>query len=63
MFKDYANVHKVLDGEVGDALIQALVKKSGIRILGFADGNFRLMYLKEPIKSVEGLNGFKDTRT
>lgn len=59
-WKNYAQVHKALDGGiVGKTLEQDVLKQSGIRILGFPDGLFREMYLTKSIKSVSDLHGMK----
>ena len=58
MFRDYSHVRKVLDGEVGKALADDLLKQ-GIRSLAWTGTAFRDVLTNKEIKSFEDMKGIK----
>jgi len=59
MFKDYAQVNRVLSGPVGD-YISSFTEKNGLKLLGWAHSGFRQITNNErPIKSPADLKGLK----
>ncbi|KQP12383.1 DctP family TRAP transporter solute-binding subunit [Pseudorhodoferax sp. Leaf265] len=60
VFDSHAHAYKVLDGEFGKALGDDFLKKTGIRLEGFADNGLRhFTNSKRPIKTPEDLKGLK----
>lgn len=58
IFKDHAHAYRVLDGEFGDSMKEAILEASGFRVLGYAEnGGFRNFTSNRPIRSVEDLAG------
>ncbi|MBB4266605.1 TRAP transporter substrate-binding protein [Roseospira visakhapatnamensis] len=59
LWRDYDHVHRVLDGEVGDALAEGL-RDSGFEIVAWLDSwGYRNVATTKPINSAEDLKGLK----
>jgi tripartite ATP-independent transporter DctP family solute receptor len=60
VFRDIAHMRKVIDGAVGDDLLQK-VSDSPARLVGLAwmDGGSRSLYTKKPVRSPADLKGLK----
>jgi tripartite ATP-independent transporter DctP family solute receptor len=60
VFRDVAHMRKVIDGAVGDELLQK-VSDSPARLIGLAwmDGGARNLYTKKPVRKPEDLKGQK----
>jgi len=57
--KDYTNAYRILDGELKEKLGELTLQR-GLRLLGFLDWGFRMMYSnRSPIKTLEDLKGIK----
>ena len=60
VFRDNLTAWKVMEGPVGDELAASFLEKTGLRVLGWADGaGFRHIYAEKPIKNVADLQGTK----
>lgn len=59
LFKDAAHQHRVLDGEIGEKLREAVLKETGIRVVGFVYFAPRQLTTNKPIASVADLKGLK----
>lgn len=60
VFDSHAHAYKVLDGDFGKELSEDFLKKTGIRMVGFADNGLRhFTNSKRPIKTPEDLKGLK----
>lgn len=60
VFDSHAHAYKVLDGTFGKELSEDFLKKTGIRLEGFADNGLRhFTNSKRPIKTPEDLKGLK----
>jgi tripartite ATP-independent transporter DctP family solute receptor len=60
IFRDINHVHKVVDGEIGKELNQALQQKVGMRVLAWGDTVFRYVFTKRtPITKIEDFRGLK----
>lgn len=60
LFRDAAHAYKVLDGAIGQQLLDDFYKSSGIRALAFWENGFRqLTNAKHPIKSAADAKGLK----
>lgn len=59
LFKDAAQAHEILDGEVGEKVLQDL-ESVGIKGLGYWENGFRhIMNDKKPITKLEDMKGLK----
>jgi tripartite ATP-independent transporter DctP family solute receptor len=59
LWNDYGQIHKVLDGPVGDALASEL-EKSGFKVLAWTDNwGYRNVITKKEIRKPEDLKGLK----
>ena len=59
LFSSHEEAHKIIDSEVGDALLESL-ESIGIKGLGFAEGGFRnMMNSVRPIRTLEDAKGIK----
>lgn len=58
LFDDRAHMYRVMDGEVGETLSQEM-RESGFRLLGFYEAGIRHIVTKEPIESIDDLQGDK----
>lgn len=60
VFDSHAHAYKVLDGAFGQELSEDFLKRTGIRLKGFADNGLRhFTNSKRPIKTPEDLKGLK----
>lgn len=58
VFRDHAVAYRVLDGAFGDEMKQAILERSGLRVLGYAEnGGFRNFTSNEPLRSIEDFQG------
>ena len=63
MFRDHEHVTRVLDGEIGQGLLNDLAKTSNLKGLSFTySGGFQMVVANEPIKTAEDFAG-KRVRT
>lgn len=58
LFDDREHMYRVMDGEVGQALAGEM-KAAGFQLLGFYEAGIRHIVTKEPIESVEDIQGDK----
>ncbi len=59
LFKDFAHVDRVMQGEIGDMLL-AEAESAGIKALAFGEDGFRWIHnSKRPINSIEDVRGLK----
>lgn len=58
LFDDREHMYRVMDGEVGDTLAEAM-KDKGFRLLGFYEAGIRHIVTKEPLASIDDLQGDK----
>ena len=58
LMKDYADLRKITDGEVGKNLL-GLLEAKGIKGLGYWDNGFKIMSANTPIKSPDDFLGLK----
>ena len=58
IFDDYADLHKVTQGPVGQGLLKKLESR-GITGLAFWDNGFKVMSANRPLKTVEDYKGLK----
>ena len=60
VFRDNLTAWKVMEGPVGDELAASFLNKTGLRVLGWADGaGFRHIYSEKPLKNIADLKGRK----
>ena len=60
IWKDYNQIHKVVDGPVGKQLADELVKATGLRILAYPDSfGFRDVASTKPVRSMADLKNLK----
>ena len=60
VFRDEAHMRKVIDGPIGDEILQKITDSSaGLVGLGWMDGGTRNLYTKKPVKSPADLKGMK----
>lgn len=60
LLTNFDEVHKVMNGPIGDDLAQKVLDKSGVRILWFVDQAHRNVWLKDKnVKTVADLKGIK----
>lgn len=60
LFNDHAHAYKVLDGQFGKDLAEDMRKKTGIRLMAYADNGIRhFTNSKRAIKSPEDMKGLK----
>ncbi|MES2838971.1 MAG: DctP family TRAP transporter solute-binding subunit [Pseudomonadota bacterium] len=60
VFNDHAHAYAVLDGKFGQELAEDMRKKTGIRLMGYADNGIRhFTNSKRAIKSPEDMKGLK----
>ena len=60
IFKNNLVAWKVMNGPVGDELAQVFLDKTGLRVLGWADGaGYRHIYSENPVNGPEDLKGRK----
>lgn len=57
IFENYAQIHAVLNGPIGQELADKYHKKTGVRIVWFLDHAFRQVYNVN--RKIENLDGFK----
>ncbi len=58
VFRDNLTAWKVMDGPVGDDLADVFLERTGLRVLGWADGaGYRHIYSERPITSPEDMQG------
>lgn len=57
-FEDMEQVHRVVDGEVGDTLALSLLPK-GVKVLGFWDNGFKQMTANRTLQSVRDFQGLR----
>jgi TRAP-type C4-dicarboxylate transport system substrate-binding protein len=58
LFKDHAHATRVLDGSIGENLLDLLSKNTKVRGLAFTySGGFRVMVSNSPIKNLEDIKG------
>jgi len=60
VFRDHEHMRKVIDGEIGQELLDKITD-SEFNMVGLAwmDGGVRNIYTKEPVRSIEDLQGMK----
>jgi C4-dicarboxylate-binding protein DctP len=58
MFDDYAQLHQIADGPVGEALFKKLESK-GITGLAYWDNGFKVMSANKPLRKPEDMKGLK----
>jgi tripartite ATP-independent transporter DctP family solute receptor len=60
LFNDHAHAYRVLDGQFGKDLAEDMRKKTGIRLMAYADNGIRhFTNSKRPIKTPEDMKGLK----
>lgn len=60
VFRDEAHMRKVIDGPIGDEILQKVTNSSaGLVGLGWMDGGTRNLYTKKPVKTPADLKGQK----
>jgi len=58
VFRDNLTAWKVMDGPVGQDLADVFLERTGLRVLGWADGaGYRHIYSEKPIKSPADMEG------
>jgi TRAP-type transport system periplasmic protein len=58
VFRDHAIAYRVLDGEFGDTMKEAILERSGFRVLGYGEnGGFRNFTSNVPLRSIEDFQG------
>ncbi|SFM19092.1 TRAP transporter substrate-binding protein [Salibacterium qingdaonense] len=63
LFTDRETAYEVLDGEIGQEMVENLPEESGMRVLGYFENGFRnVSNSQQPIEEPEDLNGL-DIRT
>ncbi|WP_095190183.1 TRAP transporter substrate-binding protein [Pseudomonas sp. Irchel 3E19] len=60
IFRDQAHMRAVIDGEVGDAILDRITNSEfGLVALAWMDGGTRNIYTKKPVRKLEDLKGMK----
>ena len=60
IFRDQAHMRAVIDGEVGDAILDKITNSEfGLVALAWMDGGTRNLYTKKPVRKIEDLKGMK----
>ncbi|CDF94408.1 MULTISPECIES: TRAP transporter substrate-binding protein [unclassified Pseudomonas] len=60
IFRDQAHMRAVIDGEVGDAILDRITNSEfGLVALAWMDGGTRNLYTKKPVRKLEDLKGMK----
>ena len=60
IFRDHEHMRKVIDGEVGDAILDKITQSEfGLVALAWMDGGTRNLYTKKPVRKLEDLKGMK----
>ncbi|ENA29734.1 MULTISPECIES: TRAP transporter substrate-binding protein [Pseudomonas] len=60
VFRDEAHMRKVIDGEVGQELLDTVTNSNfNLVALGWMDGGTRHLYTKKPVRKIEDLGGMK----
>ena len=60
IFRDQAHMRAVIDGEVGDAILDRITNSEfGLVALAWMDGGTRNIYTKKPVRKLENLKGMK----
>lgn len=60
LFSDSAHAHRAMDGGLGEALNEALIKAQGVRVIGFGELGFRhITNSVRPITTPDDLKGLK----
>ncbi|MHC8401368.1 TRAP transporter substrate-binding protein [Pseudomonas sp. MDT1-17] len=60
VFRDQAHMRKVIDGDVGDAILDKITHSEfGLVALAWMDGGTRNIYTKKPVRKLEDLKGMK----
>ncbi|MGR4971648.1 TRAP transporter substrate-binding protein [Pseudomonas sp. LARHCG127] len=60
IFRDQAHMRAVIDGEVGDAILDRITNSEfGLVALAWMDGGTRNLYTKKPVRKIEDLKGMK----
>ena len=60
VFRDEAHMRKVIDGEIGDELLQRIsASPARLIALGWMDSGSRSLYTKKPVRSIADLKGQK----
>ena len=60
IFRDHDHMRKVIDGEVGDAILDKITNSEfGLVALAWMDGGTRNLYTKKPVRKLEDLKGMK----
>lgn len=60
IFRDHDHMRKVIDGEVGDAILDRITNSEfGLVALAWMDGGTRNLYTKKPVRKLEDLKGMK----
>ncbi|VVO23212.1 Solute-binding protein [Pseudomonas fluorescens] len=60
IFRDQAHMRAVIDGEVGDAILDKITNSEfGLVALAWMDGGTRNIYTKKPVRKLEDLKGMK----
>lgn len=60
IFRDQAHMRAVIDGEVGDAILDRITNSEfGLVALAWMDGGTRNLYTKKPVRSPKDLHGMK----
>lgn len=60
LFKDHDHAYRVLEGEIGETLLNRLTEKSNVRGLAYTySGGFRCMGVNKPVSTLADLTGEK----
>ena len=59
LFTDITHVHKVLDGPIGQQMIDAMKKKTGVVVLAWFDTIFRDVLTVRPVNGLDDFKGLK----